>query len=109
MGVRTVLTHPEWERTVVPGEIQAQLAGLGVVVEKDWINIADGVCPVEVMMRNIRQVGCEHVFIATDRGQKAKETPREGMLHFIELLIEQGFSDREIKTMVHSVPESLLI
>ena len=109
MGVRTVLTHPEWERTVVPGEIQAQLAGLGVVVEKDWINIADGACPVEVMMRNIRLVGCEHVFIATATGQKGKETPREGMLHFIELLIEQGFSDGEIKTMVHSVPESLLI
>lgn len=108
MGVRTVLTHPEWERTVVPGEIQAQLARLGVAVEKDWINVADGTCPVETMMSNIRKVGCEHVFIATDRGQAGQETPREGMLRFIELLLEQGFSDEEIKTMVCSVPESLV-
>ncbi|WP_283610213.1 DUF6282 family protein [Faecalispora anaeroviscerum] len=108
MGVRTVLTHPEWERTVISGEVQAQLAELGVMIEKDWINVADGTCSIETMMRNIRLVGCEHVFIATDRGQMGKETPREGMLHFIELLLEQGFSDREIKTMVHSVPQSLL-
>lgn len=108
MRVRTVLTHPEWERTVISGEVQAQLAELGVMIEKDWINVADGTCPIETMMHNIRLVGCEHVFIATDRGQMGEETPREGMLRFIELLLEQGFSDQEIKTMVHSVPKSLL-
>ncbi|HBN80502.1 MAG TPA: hypothetical protein DD433_03875 [Ruminococcaceae bacterium] len=108
MGVRTVLTHPEWKRTAVPGEIQAQLAQLGVVIEKDWMNIADGYSPAEDMLHNIRLVGCGHVFLATDRGQMGKETPREGMLRFIGLLLEHGFSDQEIKTMVHSVPESLL-
>lgn len=108
MGVRTVLTHPEWERTVVPGEVQAQLAQLGVAIEKNWINIADGTFPVETMMSNIRQAGCGHVFIATDRGQAGKETPRQGMLHFIELLLRQGFSDGEIKTMVCTVPQSLV-
>lgn len=108
MGVRTVLTHPEWERTVVPGEIQAQLAALGVAIEKNWINIADGPCPIETMMHNIRLAGCEHVYIATDRGQAGAETPLEGMLRFIELLLDQGFSDAEIKMMIQTVPASLV-
>lgn len=107
-GVRTVLTHPEWKRTVVPLEIQRELAGIGVVIERNWANIEDGDCTAEQMAENIRAVGTENNFIATDRGQAWREPPVEGMLRFIEALLANGFTQSEIKTMVCRNPKSLL-
>ena len=40
MGVRTVLTHPDWDRTIVPLEIQIEMAKLGVYIEKLWAMIS---------------------------------------------------------------------
>lgn len=108
MGVKMVLTHPEWPRTFSTGQLQAEMADLGVVIEKNWMNIADGLCPVEVMMDNIRQVGPHRVFIATDRGQSNREIPAEGMLLFIETLLEHGFTDSEITQMLCDVPRALV-
>lgn len=108
MKIRTVLTHPEWRRTAVPADIQVQLADLGVVVEKDWANVKDGECTVGQMIADIRAVGVERSFIATDRGQAGCETPLEGMLCFIELLLDNCFTDQEIRTMVCEVPKALL-
>lgn len=107
-GVRTVLTHPEWMRTVVPVGVQMELAGLGVIIERNWANVSDGDCTAEQMVSHIRAVGTGRTFIATDRGQAWKEPPVEGMLRFIELLLEYGFTHEEIKTMVCEVPGQLV-
>ena len=107
-GVRAVLTHPEWKRTVVPTEIQKELAGIGVVIERNWANIEDGDCTAEQMAQHIRAVGTENNFIATDRGQAFREPPVEGMIRFIEALLGNGFTEREIRTMVCDIPKSLL-
>ena len=107
-GVRAVLTHPEWKRTVVPTEIQKELAGIGVVIERNWANIEDGECTAEQMAQHIRAVGTENNFIATDRGQAFREPPVEGMIRFIEALLGNGFTEREIRTMVCDIPKSLL-
>lgn len=40
--VRMVLTHPEFDRTVVDPQTQKELADAGVWVEKCWYNIAEG-------------------------------------------------------------------
>ena len=44
-------THPSrmGKRTVVPTEIQKELAGIGVVIERNWANIEDGDCTAEQM------------------------------------------------------------
>lgn len=103
-GVNMILTHPEWSRTPVSGEIQAEMAALGVVVEKNWVNIAEQSSSIEEMARNIRMTGVEHTYIATDRGQKGFEHPVEGMKKFIGALLDQGFSEKELITMCRTVP-----
>lgn len=108
MGVKMVFTHPEWSRTTASKEIQKEMADLGVMVEKNWMNIADGLCKTDVMMENIRAVGPERVYIATDRGQNNRETPGEGLIRFIETLLRYHFSEREIKAMVCQVPAYLV-
>lgn len=107
-GVNMILTHPEWQRTTIDGETQSYLANLGVFIEKNWLNIAEGAVTAEQMAENIRKVGVEHIYLSTDRGQHGFEKPAEGMLRFIETLLEQGFSENEIKIMVQIVPSKIV-
>jgi hypothetical protein len=103
-----VFTHPEFELTSTPIEIQREMAAIGVLIEKDWVNIALGMVTSEYMAETIRQVGPEHIYLATDRGQADGERPAEGMLLYIECLLEQGISPKDIKTMIQTVPEQVL-
>lgn len=107
-GVKMVLTHPEWKRTVIPSYIQKDLAEIGVKIEKNWANLDDGDCTLGEMTQNIRAAGVSNVFLATDRGQAGKDVPVEGMKKFLYALLKNGFSTQELKDMVQKVPEELI-
>lgn len=106
--VKAVLTHPEWQRTKIPLDTQLELARLGVYIEKSWLNIAENDCTAEYMAHTIRSLGPEHVFLTTDCGKLGQPAPAEGMLQFIELLLEAGFSAEELHTMAAAVPAALI-
>ena len=108
MGVRMVLTHPEWDRTTMDADTQAELAQLGVYVEKCWYNIAEGNCTAESMASHIRTVGPEHCFLSTARGQSGRETPAEGMARFVQVLIKHGISAENVTQMLRISPEYML-
>lgn len=108
MGVRMILTHPEWDRTTIDGSAQAELARLGVYVEKCWYNIAEGNCTAQAMADHIRTVGPEHCFLSTDRGQSGRETPVEGMVRFIQTLIHCGISPESVAQMLRNTPAEML-
>ncbi|MCD2434531.1 DUF6282 family protein [Acidaminococcus sp. NSJ-142] len=107
-GVRMVLTHPEWAHTRIRPQDQAELAQSGVYIEKCWYNVAEGECTPAEMAEHIRLIGPEHCFLTTDRGQNGRETPVEGMLQFIQSLLDEGISQAAIRTMVTQVPEEML-
>ena len=107
-GVRMILTHPEFPRTKVPQDIQAQLAREGVLIEHCWYNLAEGECSAEEMAGNIRLAGADHCFMSTDRGQGNREKPAEGLRLFIETLLKAGISTEEITAMTHTVPQKAL-
>lgn len=107
-GVRMVLTHPEWERTIVPVQVQLELAHKGIIIEKCWYNIADGTATATQMAQHIRRVGAAHCFMTTDRGQVGLERPVEGMIQFIQKLHREGIATQELKTMIKDVPAQLL-
>ncbi|GAA0182971.1 DUF6282 family protein [Clostridium sediminicola] len=108
-GVQMILTHPEFDRTMVPGTVQSELAKLGVLIEKNWYNIAEGSITAEAMAENIRTVGPEYVYLATDRGQYGQEHPALAMVRFIETMLDQGFNDKDITTMIRTVPERIVV
>ena len=83
------------------------IASIGVLIEKNWLNIAEGSVSREEMAKNIRLAGPEHTYLATDRGQAGAEHPAEGMLRFIETLLELGFSREEIDWMTKKVPQRI--
>lgn len=107
-GVNMILTHPEFPRTRMNIEIQKEMADLGVLIEKNWFNIAQGSVTAEEMANTIRQIGSNRVFIATDRGQKGMPTPVQELKRFIQVLLEQGLSETQIQDLVQKVPEQIV-
>lgn len=107
-GVRMVLTHPEFDRTVVDVQTQTELAKLGVCIEKCWYNVAEGNCSAETMAAHIQAVGPAHCFLSTDRGQGNREHPVEAMIRFVSLLLAQGVSEEDISLTLGEVPKQVL-
>lgn len=56
----------------------------------------------------IRAVGPEHVVANTDFGQVTVQEPVEGFKLFVRMMIHYGFSEEEIKLMIHTNPAKLL-
>ena len=107
-GVRMILTHPEWRRTVAPLEFQQEMAALGVMIEKCWLNLREGDCSEAYMMHTIRSLGAGAVFLSTDCGLVQFEPPVAGMADFLERLLANGFSVEEIRAMSAANPAALL-
>lgn len=107
-GIKTVLTHPDWNRTKYSLEEQKEFAKMGVKIEKVWANLEDGDCEESFFINSIREIGVENIFLTTDRGQYDKKDPIESYLNFIEFLLKNGFSNQEIKIMTTEVPKKLI-
>lgn len=107
-GVRTVLTHPDWTCTTVPADVQTQLVKKGVILEKLWFDIGINHVTAEYMAQTIRDAGVENCFMATDRGQSGKEYPVEGLMMFMDAMLDCEFSVEEIHIMTHENPERVL-
>lgn len=65
-------------------------------------------CSAEQMAANIKFVGANKIFLATDRGQVGYESPVEGYIQFIKVLHNQGISTEDLITMTQRVPSELL-
>lgn len=107
-GVRMILTHPEFSRTHVEPEIQKELAGLGVMIEKNWYNIEEGSVSIEEMTATIRLVGSERCYIATDRGQRGMPSPVSEYKRFVQALLQAGLSESQLRNLTQIVPKSIV-
>lgn len=108
MGVCMVLSHPEYSHTFTPVDVQQQFAQMGVLIEKDWVNIALEMATIEDVADSIRIIGANNIYIASDRGQVDGETPAEGILMYIAGLLKNGISKKDIKTMTCDNPMAVL-
>lgn len=107
-GVTMMLTHPDSLSENIPLEWQQELAKGGAFVEKCWLNVIKGaVTPAEMCLR-AKAVTPRQCVLTTDLGQKQFTPPAEGMLDFIQCLLENGFTDEEIIQMVRINPARLL-
>lgn len=108
-GIKVCLTHPDNSREAVPMDIQAELAGLGVFIDRSWLNtIKQGGVPCEEMAARITAVGAEHCIMTTDFGQPKNGDASMGMLSFIEAMLKNGICEDDIRTMIYRNPCYLL-
>lgn len=107
MGVTTVLTHPEWSRTMVPLELQIELAKKGVIIEKLWENVYDKIVTAEYFAHTMNEIGYENIIWGTD-GAFGSFDPIKGITDFIDAMSEAGIPDSGIRTMLCETPARIL-
>ncbi|WP_276948622.1 DUF6282 family protein [Enterocloster lavalensis] len=107
-GIKTILTHPDWACTMIPIEIQKLLVSKGVIVEKLWFDVGLNLISAEYMAQTIKELGPENCFMATDRGQAGMEFPAEGLMMFMDAMLEQGLSYEQVYCMTHENPAKII-
>ncbi len=118
MGIeRIIVTHPMSPAVGMTMEQQIEAARLGAYVEYCFnplmpadtgIAKPDGGLPIEMIVSHIRSVGTENAIISTDLGQEMNPLHTDGMIYFIHLLKEQGFTQEEIGQMCKINPAHFL-
>jgi hypothetical protein len=97
-----------------------ELAALGAVIELDFVNHLMGPeahlpwmrhwqrVSIKDMAAAIKELGAEHVLIATDLGQTGNPTHPDGMMLLVQGLKQEGVSDADIDRMMRKNPARLL-
>src|SRR6202165_157905 len=105
---RIVITHPEFPTTLLDIPRQQELARHGVYFERCFTTPNTGKIAWEQVYANIRQVGPETTILATDLGQLNAPYPDEGLGMFAGRLLDNGFSEAEVRPMVRDNASQLL-
>lgn len=107
-NIKVVLTHPEWTATFMPIDMQKELLQEGVIFEKLWYDIGLNHVSAAYMADTMKELGFENCYLSTDRGQPGKEYPIEGLMMFMDALLDCGIREKDILTMSHQVPAYLM-
>lgn len=105
---RIIVTHAEFPSQNLTAEEQIALADLGAIIEHCFTTYHTNKCPWETVFANIRAVGVERTMLATDLGQKTNPPVAEGYAAFAQMLLDAGFSVKEINHMAAAVPAGLV-
>jgi hypothetical protein len=107
---RILITHPDLALSGMGLEDQRALADAGALLEKDVNTLGPPwhSTTLDAMVRSIRHVGPARCVLATDYGQLHSPAPVEGLRIFVQLCLEQGLSEAEIRTMIVDNPARLL-
>ena len=105
---RIVVTHPEFPTTLLSIDQQNELARLGAFFERCFTTPNTGKIAWEQVYLNIREVGPASTILATDLGQTTAPYPDEGLGMFIGRLLDNGFSEQEVRVMVRDNPGGVL-
>lgn len=105
---RIILTHVDFPATFLTIDEQKELLKYGAFMEHTYTTPATGKVAWEVVMEQIRAIGPDHVVIGTDLGQTAGVFPDEGLVLYANRLLENGFTEEEIRTIFVRNATSLL-
>jgi hypothetical protein len=111
-AINVLVTHPEWGPTFYSYEAQRELARHGnVFFERCFVSTvhACGRVPFETIERAIIETGVERTILSTDLGQADNPPPVEGLKLYALRLRSTGFSVDDIRAMMQTNPERLLI
>ncbi|QQE77614.1 DUF6282 family protein [Alicyclobacillus sp. SO9] len=107
-NVKTVITHPNFPSTFYTKEEQKQLADMGAYMEHCFTTPNTNKVAWETVYEQIRYVGPQHCILSTDLGQPTAPFPDEGLMDFAQRLLDNGFSEEEIRTMSVHNPTQLV-
>jgi Family of unknown function (DUF6282) len=105
---RVVITHVDFPSTFYSVDEQRELLRFGAFAEHCYTTPASGKVAWDVVIGQIRAIGPERIVLSTDLGQAAGVFPDEGLDLFARKLMEQGFSEADVRTMMVHNPASLI-
>ena len=110
MGLKKMIaTHVSFPMTSFSFEEQQACIACGVVMEQSYYTCCCSGVPFPHICAQIRSAGCHNVLLSTDMGQSTSQDPVEALNEFAErLILEGGFTEQEVRTMVCNVPASLV-
>ena len=103
MGIKTVLTHPDWACTTIPVEIQKSWLIWGDR-EKLWFDV--GLNHSYGNLHGTDDTGSWRGKLPSgDRPRTENfEYPVEALMMFMDAMLDEGFSKEEVRIMTHDVP-----
>ena len=107
---RLFLNHPTYVNEASFQDIQ-QLVGMGVRMEHSicmFIPSTFYLFDKEHLQAAIAAAGVENTFFGSDLGQNNNPTPVEGFRQIIELLLELGYGEEDIRKMVSGNASDLM-
>lgn len=107
---RLFLNHPTYVNDCSFQDI-TQLVGMGVKMEHSacmFIESSFKMFDADHLKSVIDAAGVSNTFFGTDLGQKGNPSPAEGMRMMIELLLDCGYGDDEVRQMTTTVGADLV-
>ena len=107
---KIVVDHPNLFFTKIPMDIQKEMTGRGVKMVYCYAEFSPNffsLTPRE-FAENIKLLGSENVILATDTGQIGNTTPAEAMRIMVQLMLENGLTEKDIETMIKVNPTCLI-
>jgi hypothetical protein len=106
---RIVVTHPDSWLVAMSPEDQLVLGLEGVFLERAYIALLQRPpARIEDIVARVRAIGVGRTILTTDLGQPENPYPVDGFGAFIRMMLEHGFSSKEMRTMVRENPVWLL-
>ena len=105
---RIIITHVDFPSTFYAVEEQKEMLKSGAFVEHCYTTPATGKVAWDVAIGQIRAIGADRVVLGTDLGQTTGVYPDEGLVLYAEKLLQNGFSESEVRTMIVKNPTSLV-
>ena len=105
---RIIMTHVDFPATFLTIEEQKKLVRQGAFMEHTYTTPATGKVSWDIVMEQIRAIGPQHIVIGTDLGQTTGVFPDEGLMLYGKRLLENGFTEAEVRTIFVKNPTSLL-
>jgi hypothetical protein len=111
-GVRRMLvTHVSESVTTMSPELQKEAVQLGALIEHCFFAVTES-CPGSVSLdwicEQIRVMGVDNIILTSDFGQVSNGPPVEGFSFYLGKMRGLGFSDEELRAMIHENPRKLL-
>jgi Family of unknown function (DUF6282) len=107
---KILIQHADLGIAPVPIPYQKEFARKGAIIEKCYMACSEDFNDLSVsqMAETINEIGADSCVLVTDYGQEHNIPPIEALSQFVQEMIENGMTDKEIQTMIVHNPKKLL-
>ena len=108
-GVRAVIvTHPIYQHIQMPIDVQRRLAAQGCFMEQCYSMYKLDSIPIATIAAEVKAVGAQSIILSSDVGQAFSPDPDQALMEFGQLLMKQGITLPDLRTMLVDNPRRIL-